>query len=119
MFEFNEWGTAKAGIGYGGDINGRWCSIMETKKGHYRGNHTHPNDQYTLLLTGKIKIVKLIEGEFKETLLKQDKAYKSEAGIPHITIALEDSVSFEWWDGLSSMQACPEAFTKYVEELEK
>lgn len=46
MFEFKEWGTAKAGTGYGGQIGDRWCAIIECKKGMNRGNHVHPNDQF-------------------------------------------------------------------------
>ena len=55
-FEIEEWSsTQKVGKAYGFKYQKKFHGILETKVGAYRGNHTHPVDQYTLLLRGKAK----------------------------------------------------------------
>jgi hypothetical protein len=85
-------------VGYSvaADVDSRWCSFLQTKKGAYRGNHIHPVDQLTVLLAGKAIIVKQINGKLEEHSLEIDKLHVTKSGIPHILIALEDSVAYEW-----------------------
>ncbi|MBN2335996.1 hypothetical protein JXL21_10600 [Candidatus Bathyarchaeota archaeon] len=116
--EFREWGTSReAGKGYGGQVGGRWCSVMETRRGAYRGDHIHSVDQYTVLLDGALMIVKQVDGVLVEQRLVRDRLYVTEAGVPHVTVALEDSVSYEWWEGPSSMERCPGVFDEYLSRL--
>jgi hypothetical protein len=64
-------------------------------------------------------IVKKIGDEFSETYLEKDKVYISEPNVPHLTIALEDSVAYEWWDGSSSMTPIKGVFDEYFKKFRK
>ena len=75
-----------------------------------RGNHVHVVDQFTVLLKGRELVVMEVDGELVEVELELDSIHRTPAGVNHLTVALEDSVAYEWWDGLSSMEACPGIF---------
>jgi hypothetical protein len=114
LIETKEWGTFQpigAGIGFHKD--GRFYSILETKKGAYRGNHKHPYNQYTLLISGKGKYVKY-DGEITETPLVRGEVFRVEAGVPHVMVPEEDCLAFEWWDGDFVDQECQPVFGEYV-----
>ena len=114
-FEVNEWGSfPEIGNGYAADIEGRWCSFLMTKKGAYRGDHTHPVDQYSVLLAGKAMIVEEVNGKLVEYPLMKDKIHTTRAGVPHITIPLEDIVEYEWWNGPFVPEPCPGIFDEYT-----
>lgn len=116
LFEFGEWGSSKrAGVGYGGQVGERWCSILETRGGSHRGDHTHTVDQFTVLLKGKASVVAYMGGEFRETPLRLDRVHMTPAGVPHVTLAYRDSVAYEWWDGASSMQPCGGLFKEVLD----
>jgi quercetin dioxygenase-like cupin family protein len=89
---------SEAGRGYEFDDEGRNHTVLETKSNAYRGNHTHPYNQYTLLLRGKARYL-LHGGERREYWLKNGEVFVTEAGIPHILLPEEDTLTFEWWDG--------------------
>lgn len=98
-FEVKEWGSSEAvGKAYGFRYQGRFYGILETKAGSYRGNHVHPVDQHTLLLNGKSRYL-LSEGDRREVELEVGKVFVAKAGVPHILVPEEDSITFEWWDG--------------------
>lgn len=88
-----------AGKGYEFDDQGKNYTILVTKANAYRGNHTHPYNQYTLLLRGKARYL-LHDEERKEFWLKKGEIFLTRAGIPHILLPQEDTITFEWWDGL-------------------
>jgi len=113
-FDLQEWGSSpRVGNGYAADVNGKWCSFLQTKKGAYRGDHAHPYDQYTVLLDGSALVVKEIDGELVETQLHANVVHRTIKGVPHILIALEDTVLYEWWDGPFEDESCPGLFEKY------
>jgi hypothetical protein len=113
-FNLKEWGTTeKVGKGYAADVNGKWCSFLQTKKGAYRGDHIHTNDQYTVLLGGSAKVVKEIDGDLVEYPLHMNVVHKTPKGVPHILIALEDTILYEWWDGPFESEPCPGLFDEY------
>ncbi|MBM3291803.1 hypothetical protein FJY84_03910 [Candidatus Bathyarchaeota archaeon] len=98
--ELKDWGSFKdIGKGYGFNIEGKFHSLLETKKGSYRGNHSHPNEQYTIILSGKAKYLFSINGKIFEKELEKGKIFKMDAKIPHIMIPENDIITFEWWDG--------------------
>ncbi len=89
----------------------RFYSILETRKGAYRGNHIHPYAQYTLLISGKGRYVRQDGSVTTELPLERGKVLKVEAGIPHIMVPEEDCVTFEWWDGEFVDEPCrPDTF---------
>ena len=113
--ELNDWGTfEKIGKGYAFKEGGNFYSILETKKGSYRGNHVHPNKQYTLLLQGEAKYV-LLEGDrYVEKPMTIGSVYAVEKGIPHVMVVEEDILTFEWWDGDFIAELCEGQFDEYT-----
>lgn len=115
MLVISDWASSpKVGNAYAADVEGRWCSILETKRGAYRGNHIHNVDQYTVLLSGKAIVVNQIDGELVEYSLHKDKIHITRAGIPHILIPIEDLIAYEWWDGPFEAEPCPGVFNEYT-----
>lgn len=105
-----EWGTFKGvGEGYGFNHEGRFYAILETRVGAYRGNHTHPHNQYTLLLSGRATYLKF-EGGRREVPLTMGEVVEVKAGVPHILIVDEDALTFEWWDGDFIAEECTGLF---------
>ena len=111
----DDWGTFEGiGKGYAFIKEGRFYSVLETKKGSYRGNHIHPNKQYTILLSGRADYV-LIDGEVEKTVpLVQGVTSSVDAGVPHIMVVHEDISTFEWWDGEFIAKLCNDEFTDYT-----
>lgn len=88
--------------------------MLETKVGSYRGNHVHPNKQYTLLLSGKARYV-LYDGiEYKEVPLRVGEIAEVEPGVPHIMVVEDDITTFEWWDGDFIAEPCGGEFKEYT-----
>lgn len=114
-FEVKEWATTeKVGKGYAADVDGKWCSFLQTKKGAYRGNHIHKHDQFTVLLAGSAMVVKQIDGELVEYPLHYNVVHKTPKGVPHILVPLEDAILYEWWDGPFESSPCPGLFDEYT-----
>lgn len=88
----------EAGKGYEFDDMGKNYTILETLENAYRGSHTHPFNQYTFMLRGKASYV-LDDGKRKEYMLKPGEIFTTPAGVPHILITDEETITFEWWDG--------------------
>lgn len=110
----NEWGSFdKVGKGYGFKIGEKFYSILETKAGAYRGNHTHPYNQYTLLLSGQGKYLK-IENGLQEVPMVEGKIVMVKAGIAHILLPEKDSLTFEWWDGDFIATNCKGLFDEFI-----
>jgi quercetin dioxygenase-like cupin family protein len=115
LIDIKEWGTfIEVGAGKGFHKDGRFYSILETKKGAYRGNHKHPYNQYTLLISGKGKYVRY-DGSITEIPLVRGEILKVEAGVPHIMVPEEECLAFEWWDGDFVDNECPPVFGAYVD----
>ncbi len=111
-----DWGTFEGiGKGYAFTKEGRFYSVLETKKGSYRGNHVHPNKQYTILLSGKADYVLVEDGMEKTIPLVQGVTSSVDAGVPHIMVVYEDINTFEWWDGDFIAELCVGEFTKYTQ----
>ena len=111
-----EWGTFKGiGQGYSFKRDGRFYSILETKQGSYRGNHIHPNNQYTLLLSGRADYIIYEDDEEKKIPLTIGNVTVVEAGVPHIMVVHEDITTFEWWDGDFIAEPAGDLFKKHSE----
>jgi oxalate decarboxylase/phosphoglucose isomerase-like protein (cupin superfamily) len=99
-FEIEEWpANEKVGKAYGFEHHGKFHGVLETKAGSYRGNHVHPNDQYTLLLKGRGRYILHEDEARREVDLVEGEVFIAKAGIPHILVPEEDCFTFEWWDG--------------------
>ena len=109
-FEIKKWGSfEKVGQGHAFWHMGKFYAILETKVGAYRGNHIHPHDQYSLLLSGRARYVEF-DGVRRETQMKEEKVVRVKAGIPHILLPEEDITTFEWWDGEFIAEDCSGIF---------
>jgi oxalate decarboxylase/phosphoglucose isomerase-like protein (cupin superfamily) len=108
------WGSfERVGIGYGFRYRGKFYSILETRVGAYRGNHIHPYDQHTILLSGKARYLKF-EGGFHEVELAVGGCLVIKAGVPHVLLVDEDCLTFEWWDGDFQDIPCAGLFEEVV-----
>lgn len=96
---------------------GRSYAIVYTKAGMYRGSHTHPNIQRTLLLDGKGRYVFKVNGEEVTHHLKHGVALEVPAEVPHILLADEDSLTIEWWEGMIESKEFD--FPHYTREIKK
>ena len=111
-----DWGTFEGiGKGYAFTKEGKFYSVLETKKGSYRGNHIHPNKQYTILLSGKADYVLIEDGEEKTIPLLKGVTTSVDAGKSHIMVVHEDITTFEWWDGDFIAELCGDEFAKYTD----
>jgi mannose-6-phosphate isomerase-like protein (cupin superfamily) len=106
------------GEGFNWIYKGNNYSILYTRAGMYRGNHIHPNTQYTLLLNGKGKYIFEENGEEVPYPIKSGETLEIPAGVPHILLTEEDCLTVEWWDGPYESDEKP-AFLHYAEEMEK
>lgn len=99
-FEIKEWpANEDVGRAYGFVHHGKFHGILETKVGSYRGNHVHPHDQYTLLLKGRARYLLHEGGSRRKVDLIEGQVFIARAGVPHILVPEEDTLTFEWWDG--------------------
>ena len=57
--------------------------------------------------------VKMINGEIIEHHLQKNVIHKTQKGVPHINIAIETSILYEWWDGPYEGELCPGLFNDY------
>ena len=90
--EIIELPLSKAGKGYEFNDMGKNYTILETKANAYRGNHTHPYDQYTFLLRGKARYL-LLEDKINEFWLEKGEIFVSKAGVPHILLPEKDTIT--------------------------
>jgi hypothetical protein len=80
----------------------------------YRGNHTHPNNQYTLLLSGETTYVFYLNEKILTKKLEKGKIFKMGAHTPHIMVPECDIVTFEWWDGEFIAKDVESVFNEYT-----
>ncbi|MEK7084765.1 MAG: cupin domain-containing protein [Patescibacteria group bacterium] len=76
--------------------NSYHCNVVETKKGMKRGGHSHPCDQYTVIIQGKMRVMFRQNGVDDIMIKEPGEVIHIPAGIPHLFEALEDSVFIEW-----------------------
>jgi hypothetical protein len=134
ILDIERWGGGEptaVGEGHKWVYDGRFYSVLYTRGGMFRGNHIHPVEQHTLLLKGNGKYVFKVEGENKDYVLVEGGILDVPAGVPHIFLPEEDSLTVEWWEGdfvveeydfpefTVEIKKRVEDFEKKVEELKK
>lgn len=67
-----------------------------TKKGKARGGDIHRGEQYTFILEGKMRILSKFPDKEKEEIIEEGNLAVIPPEIPHVFVALEDSVFLEW-----------------------
>lgn len=70
----------------------REFTFLEIKNGYARGGCLHSEDEYFIVLKGKIRY---IHGNLEETV-SMGESRTIPAGEPHAFVALEDSIVSEW-----------------------
>jgi hypothetical protein len=134
ILDIERWGGGEptaVGEGHKWVYEGRFYSVLYTRGGMFRGNHIHPVNQHTLLLNGKGKYVFKVNGENEDHVLIEGGILDVPAGVPHIFLPEEDSLTVEWWEGdfvveeydfpefTVEINKRVEEFEKKVEELKK
>lgn len=71
-----------------------WLSI--TKKGSGRGGDIHDGYQYNLVFEGSFKVLYKYPDREEEWIQKVDQLLQVPPEVPHVWIALEDSMMLEW-----------------------
>jgi hypothetical protein len=120
IINIDSWGGGEesaVGEGYRWIYNGKFYSILYTRAGMYRGNHIHPVDQHTLLLSGKGKYVFKENGENKPYYLELGKILDVPEKVPHIFLPEEDCLTVEWWEG--DFEAEEYDFPEYTTDIKK
>jgi len=78
----------------------RDIKICEIKKGTARGGDIHPYaEQYDLVIHGKIELREKVGSEERKTIMFEKDLATIKRGVPHVLIALEDSLLLEWRNG--------------------
>jgi len=74
----------------------REALLIFTKAGFYRGGHSHSKPEISLLLTGKVRNWKIINGA--EVVIEKvaGEFMINQADEPHLTLALEDFWLIDW-----------------------
>lgn len=72
--------------------DGKEFTFLETKTGYSRGGCRHSNDEYLVVVKGKIRYM---YGD-KEEIISSPESRLIPAGVVHGWIALEDSILAEW-----------------------
>ena len=102
ILDIERWGGGEptaVGEGHKFIYQGKFYSVLYTRGGMFRGNHIHPVNQHTLLLKGKGRYVFKVDGENEDHVLTEGEIMDVPAGIPHIFLPEEDSLTVEWWEG--------------------
>ena len=74
--------------------------ICEIKNQHARGGDIHfLGDQFDVVLYGKIKLLTYVNGIDQEKILNENELVVIPKGVPHIFIALKNSLLIEWRNG--------------------
>ncbi|MFB0558494.1 MAG: hypothetical protein ACETVY_05180 [Candidatus Bathyarchaeia archaeon] len=120
ILDIQRWGGGEptaVGEGYSWVYGGKYYSVLYTRSGMFRGNHIHPNDQHTLLLSGKGRYVFRENGENVDYHLVLSEVFDVPMGMPHIFLPEEDCLTVEWWDGMFEAEEFD--FPEYTVEIRK
>jgi len=74
----------------------REAMVIFTKKGFYRGGHSHSKSEISLLLMGAVKTWRIVHGEEIVAEKSAGQFMINEADEPHLTLALEDYWLLDW-----------------------
>ena len=78
----------------------RDIKLCEILKGRSRGGDIHPEaDQFDLVVHGKIELREMTPTGERIKILNEKDLVTIKKGIPHVLIALEDSLIVEWRNG--------------------
>jgi len=92
ILDIQRWGGGEptaVGEGYSWVYEGKYYSVLFTRGGMFRGNHIHPCDQHTLLLSGKGKYVFRKDGENVDYPLTVGEILDVSAKVPHIFLPIK------------------------------
>lgn len=105
------------GEGYSWVYERKYYSVLFTRGVMFKGNHIHPCDQHTLLLSGKGKYVFREDGENVDYPLTVWEILDVPAKLPHIFLPEEDCLTIEWWDCIFEAEEFD--FPEYTVEIRK
>jgi len=74
----------------------REALLIFTKAGFLRGGHSHSKPEVSLILTGKVRTWKIINGAEVVAEKAAGEFMSNQADEPHLTLALEDCWLIDW-----------------------
>ena len=74
----------------------REALLIFSKAGFLRGGHSHSKPEISLLLTGKVRNWKIVNGTEVITEKSAGEFMMNQAGEPHLTLALDDCWLIDW-----------------------
>ncbi len=78
----------------------REFKLCEIKQGKARGGDIHPEaEQYDLVVHGKVELREMTANGERISILHEKDLATIERSIPHVLIALQDSLIIEWRNG--------------------
>ena len=61
-------------------------------------------------------VIKQIDGKLLEFPLHENEVHITPKDVPHILIAFENSILYEWWQGPFEAEDCPGVFDQYSKD---
>lgn len=74
----------------------REALLFFTKAGYFRGGHSHSTPEISLILTGRVRNWKIINGAEVVTEKVAGEVMVNQPSEPHLTLALEDFWLIDW-----------------------
>ena len=94
-------------------LTGSGAVSLDTER-NIQSNHTHPYDQFTVLLGGSTMVVKEIDDQLIEYPIAENIVHVTPKGITHILVPLDDAILYEWRQGPFEAEPCPGVFEEYT-----
>ncbi len=99
--------------------NGGELILIYTRKGMYRGGHSHDKPETNLMLSGRIKYWKMHpDGRETEFELGPGETSHNEPGEAHLALALEDYWLVEWKIGVKAGESRTISYPPYRKKVE-
>jgi quercetin dioxygenase-like cupin family protein len=118
MIQINKIFEDKRGEIYVFVLNGREFLLFFTKRGFYRGGHTHELKEYGVVLEGMVERKIIIRDKEETEILKEGNLKIVPPGSPHLIKSLTDSWVLEWHE-YPKTRTNYEPYRKIVEETLK
>jgi len=77
-------------------FNGMLYFILITNKGYARGGDLHDFEQYNFVISGSFEVREQHQSSEKKYIVNEREFVTIPPNVPHVFIALEDSLMIEW-----------------------
>jgi quercetin dioxygenase-like cupin family protein len=93
--------------------------LIHTRKGAIRGGHFHDKPESSLLLSGKMKYWKMVDGKREvEFVHGPGQLLHNKPGEAHLALALEEGWLFDWKIGAKAGETTTTNYPRYRKIVE-